>query len=252
MSPARPPEQARPACHHCESTSASTPEFQVLSSLMRARSSCRDFLREPVPSHVVDQLFEVAQLTASWCNTQPWQVVLASGEAARAFADAYRSELQRSAVCPDLPFPKYHGVYQERRRDCGLQLYASLGIEKGNRAASRQQAEKNYEFFGAPHIAVITTDSALGTYGAVDCGGYVANLLCIAQSLGLGAVAQGALASHAQFVRRFFQIDDTRRVVCGFAFGYRDPASAVNRFKTIRAKSMQVVRHWDPRFDTVK
>jgi nitroreductase len=228
----------------------STPEFQVLAGLMRARRSCRDFLQEPIPHDIVGQLFETAQLSASWCNTQPWQVVLASGQAARAFAAAYRVELQQSDACSDLPFPEYDGIYQERRRDCGLQLYASLGIDRGDRAASRRQAEKNYEFFGAPHIAIITTDGSLGTYGAVDCGGYVANLLCIAQSLGLGAIAQGALASHSQFVRRYFQIDDTRRVVCGFAFGYRNPASAVNQFSTDRATLAQVVRHWDARWDS--
>lgn len=35
----------------------------------------------------------------------------------------------------DIPFPtQYAGDYRDRRRACGLQLYDSVGIEKGIRA----------------------------------------------------------------------------------------------------------------------
>ncbi len=53
---------------------------------------------------------------------------------------------------------------------------------------------ENYRFFGAPHVAIITSDKALGVYGAVDCGGYVSTLLLAAESLGIAAVPQAAVA----------------------------------------------------------
>jgi hypothetical protein len=44
---------------------------------------------------------------------------------------------------------------------------------RGDKAAYAKQALENYNFFGAPHVAIIHTDEALGIYGAIDCGAYV-------------------------------------------------------------------------------
>ncbi|MCY1443301.1 Nitrobenzene nitroreductase [compost metagenome] len=132
-------------------------------------------------------------------------------------------------------------MYQQRRRDCALQLYESVGIAAGDRVASQQQTMRNFSLFDAPHVAIITSDRALGTYGAVDCGGYVANLLLAAEALGLGAIAQAALARHSAFVRRHFGIDDSRLVVCGVSFGYADHDAPANRFYTTRAATEDTV-----------
>ena len=93
---------------------------------------------------------------------------------------------------PDLAWPlEYHGAYQERRRECGLQLYSAVGVARGDTRAAEQQRLENFRFFGAPHVAIMSTDQALGTYGAVDCGAYVANFALAARSLGVAAIAQG-------------------------------------------------------------
>src|SRR5260370_25043278 len=83
----------------------------------------------------------------------------------------------------DFPFPReYRGVYLERRRESGFQLYNTLGIARGDKAAYGQQALENFNFFGAPHVAIITSYEALGVYGAVDCGGDVHNIVLAAHS----------------------------------------------------------------------
>jgi nitroreductase len=209
---------------------------ETLESLMQRRRSCRAFQPQPVEPDVVRQMFELARRTASWCNTQPWQVIVTRGAATERFRAAYAAELKNGAPDQDIVFPTdYQGVYQQRRRDCARQLYESVGIAPGDRAASQQQTLRNFALFDAPHVAIITSDRSLGAYGAVDCGGYVANLLLAAEALGLGAIAQAALASYSSFVRRHFEIGDDRLVVCGVSFGYADPDSAANGFQTTRA-----------------
>ena len=92
---------------------------------------------------------------------------------------------RRRRTTGDFPFPReYLGVYLERRRESGFQLYNSLGIARGDKAAYAKQALENYNFFGAPHVAIIHTDEALGVYGAIDCGAYVSNFMLAAQALG--------------------------------------------------------------------
>jgi nitroreductase len=218
-------------------TSADTAPIDVLENLLAERFSCRAFRPDPVPRATIERLLRAAQKTASWCNSQPWQLVITSGAATRKFRDAlYPVASSGAPLSGDFPFPReYRGVYLERRRESGFQLYNTLGIARGDKAAYARQALENFNFFGAPHVAIVTTDEALGVYGAVDCGGYVNNFMLAAQALGLASVPQAALAFHSHVVRKHFGLGDDRRVVCGISFGFADRDHKVNSYRTSRA-----------------
>jgi nitroreductase len=209
----------------------------VLEELLSERYSCRAFRPDPVPRPVIERILTDAQRTASWCNSQPWQVVIASGEAKERFRkQIYAEAASGTEDAHDFTPPReYLGVYLQRRRESGFQLYNALGIARGDKAAYTRQALENYNLFGAPHVAIIHTDEALGIYGAIDCGAYVGNFLLAAQALGLGTIPQAALARHSGFIRRHFKLGDDRRVVCGISFGYPDPDHKINSYRTSRA-----------------
>jgi nitroreductase len=215
----------------------------VLEELLHERFSCRAFLPKPVPGDVLERVLNTAQRTASWCNSQPWQVLIASGAEKEAFRKLIYAEASSgSGDDHDFPAPReYRGVYLERRRESGFQLYNTLGIARGDKAAYARQALENYNLFGAPHVAIIHTDEALGVYGAVDCGGYVSHFMLAAQSLGVGTIAQAALAEYSGDIREHFSLPDNRRVICGISFGWPDDAHAANSFKTERAVQSEVV-----------
>lgn len=219
-----------------ETVTSSAP-IDILENLLAQRFSCRAYKPDPVPRALIERVLTAAQRTASWCNSQPWQVVITSGEETRKFRDAlYPVAASGAPSSGDFEFPReYRGVYQERRRESGFQLYDTLGIPKGDRLAYAKQALENFNFFGAPHVAIITTDEALGVYGAVDCGGYVNNFMLAAQALGIATVPQAALAFHSGVVRKHFGLGDDRRVVCGISFGYADRDHKINSYRTSRA-----------------
>src|SRR6187399_990847 len=209
----------------------------VLEELLNERYSVRAFLPQEVPRDTIEHILSVSQRTASWCNSQPWQVLIASGEAKETFRKAIYAEAASGAKDGHdfAPPREYLGVYLERRRESGFQLYNTLGIVRGDKAAYTRQALENYNFFGAPHVAIIHTDEPLGVYGAVDCGAYVGNFMLAAQALGLRNIPQAALARHSKLIRRHFNLGDDRRVVCGISFGYADNAHKVNSYRTSRA-----------------
>lgn len=214
----------------------------VFESLLETRYSCRGYLERPVERATIEEILRLAQRTPSWCNAQPWQVIVTGPEA----TERLRHALQAPDLAPgarmDIPPPlEYRGVYRDRRRECGLQLYESVGVARGDRAASARQAQENFRFFGAPHLAVITTDALLGTYGAVDCGAYVNNFMLAARALGVASIAQGAIATRSKFLREWFSIPEDRQIVCGISFGYEDPAHPANRFRTRRATVEEAV-----------
>lgn len=217
-------------------------QYDELDALFAARWSCRGFLSDPVPKTTIRQIVETARRVPSWCNAQPWQLTITSGTETDLFREALQAEVMKGGGGPDLPFPTgYSGVYQDRRRTCGWQLYEAVGVEKGDRAGSARQMMENFALFGAPHVAILTSPSELGPYGAMDCGGFVTAFTVTAQALGVASIAQAAIAGYSEFVRRHFDLPDDRLVLCAISFGYADTAHPANQFRTQRATVDDIV-----------
>ena len=152
------------------------------------------------------------------------------------------SSAEQAFETPDIDFPKrYAGVYKTRRSICGWQLYNAVGVEKGDRKGASQQMAKNYEFFGAPHVAVITTPKDLGAYGVLDCGAFVTAFTLAAAAVGVSSIPQAAIAGRAPIVREVLNVEDDRDVLCAISFGFADTGDSANSFRTQRADLIEFV-----------
>lgn len=219
-----------------------TDRHQTLQAILTERHSCRAFRPDAVPHDVIAQIVETAQRVPSWCNAQPWQVTITDPKATERFSKALLQAVETESPKPDLEWPlRYTGVYQDRRRTCGFQLYDAVGIAREDRDARTRQMLENYRFFGAPHVAIITSEADLGAYGAMDCGGFVAAFTLAAQALGIATIPQAAIAAYAPTVRRELKIPDNRLILCGISLGYADPDHPANGFRTERASPEEVI-----------
>ena len=212
-------------------------DYDTLLNLLTQRFSCRAYRDTPVPQDTVAQIVRAARRVPSWCNAQPWDLIVTTGAATDSFRDALYAAASNTAPAPDLAWPEgYPGVYGDRRRACGFQLYDAVGIEKGDRPAASAQMMENYRLFGAPHVAIVTAPTALGPYGAMDTGGFVTAFCLAAQALGVATIPQAAIAAQAPFVRAHFDIPTDRMILCAISFGYPDPDHPANSFRTARAE----------------
>lgn len=221
------------------------PETNIADGLERLaeeRWSCRAFLSKPVERPLIERILRCAQHAPSWCNTQPWQLVIASGEETERFRQGLLAAVDEGRDAGhDMPPPKYEGIYLERRREVGWQLYEAVGIARGDRAASTRQARENFRLFDAPHVAIVTSARSLGPYGVLDCGAFINMFLLAARSVGVATIAQAAIASHSPFVRRFFGLGEDRLLLCAISFGYADESHPANSYRTRRASLSDVV-----------
>ncbi|KGC07197.1 nitroreductase [Burkholderia multivorans] len=222
-----------------------SPELVALDRLTSGRSTCRAYRHTALDRELIRSIVGMAGRSASWCNVQPWQLVVTeTPESTERFRQAL---MQRVAAHPDnesdLPFPpSYEGIYRERRRGAGLALYSALGIGPKDSERSAEQALRNFRLFDAPHVAIVTVPAELGPYALVDAGGFVSSFLIAAYAHGVATTPQGALARHAHFVREYFDIPDTQHMICGISFGYAEDAHPVNQFRTTRAAVDDLLR----------
>lgn len=217
-------------------------DAEALTRVLDTRHSCRAFLPDPLPRELVEEIVTEAQKVPSWCNAQPWQLVVTSPDQTDRLRKALAEEMASAAHDPDIPFPeRYRGVYKDRRSACGWQLYGAVGVERGDRDGAHRQMLENFRFFGAPHVAILTSETEFGPYGLVDCGGFLTALTLAAAARGVATIPQAALASYAPFLHRYFGLPDTRTVICAISFGRADSGHPANGFRTSRAPLDQVL-----------
>lgn len=221
--------------------------YDALLETLRNRYSCRAFLPDPVPEADLRAIIDAARHVPSWCNAQPWQVSLTRGPA----TERLRGLLSDAAGTgqaphPDLAWPtKYTGAYADRRRTCGFQLYDAVGVEKSDRKARMQQMLENYAFFGAPHVAIVHSPAELGSYGAMDTGGFVTAFTLAATARGIATIPQAAIAAYAPLLREALGIGEDRLILCAISLGYADPDHPANGFRTERATTDDIVEWID-------
>ncbi|GAA2901146.1 nitroreductase [Pseudonocardia halophobica] len=217
----------------------------TLGALLADRHSCRAFRPDPVPTAVLDDIVAQATRAPSWCNTQPWQVAILSGAPLEAFrAELLAAERSRPDEAEfEAGPPRYVGASLQRRREAGWALYSAVGARRGDRAATSTQALENFRFFGAPHVAVLSADAHLGAYGLVDCGSFVSLLLLAAQARGVATIAQAAIVSRPDIVRRHVPLGSDRTLVCGISLGFAVRGHPANAFRTDRAPLEDVRVH---------
>lgn len=209
----------------------------ALQRLLRDRHSCRAFSPEPLPRALIDRMFQLAQRTASWCNVQPWHAYVLSGAATDRFRAVMVEAAETKPTTADIPPPvEYRGSHLDRRRATGAALYSAVGVARGDKEARTRQSLENFRFFGAPHVAIVTCDAGLGPYGLVDVGGYLAVAMLAAESLGIGLIAQAALAMQSETVRQHLRVPTDRLIVAGMSLGYKDEIHPANQYRTSRAE----------------
>lgn len=220
-------------------------DYDALSRVLDARYSCRAFRPDPMPQDVVQDIVRAAGRVPSWCNAQPWKATITRGAETDRFRALMQSTVARSKPDPDLPWPeRYSGVYKDRRRECGFQLYEAVGVGRDDHAARMAQSLSNYAFFDAPHVAIISTEAELGQNGAMDCGGFVTAFMLAATALGVNTIAQASVAAYPDVIRAHFGLPDTRLILCAISFGYADTDHPANSFRTSRAELSEI---YDPR-----
>lgn len=221
---------------------------RIVDEVIRGRRSARGFLPTPVSKETILEILDVAARAPSGTNTQPWQVIVVSGEK----KESLSKELIETALDPINAakhaqeysyYPeKWVPPYIDRRRKVGYDLYGLLGISKGERERMDQQFARNYSFFDAPIGLFFTIDRIMGQGSWLDYGMFLQNVMLAAHARGLDTCPQAAFCKYHRIIARHLEIPEQQMLVCGMAMGYEDSSKIENRLRTEREPSTSFTR----------
>ena len=207
-----------------------------LDETIQQRRSVRGFLPDrQVPREVLREAFELAQRSPSNCNVQPWRLFVASGDGCHRLRGALLHAVTTGMIpAPDDPADEFPGLYRRLQVDCAVALYKEMGIERDDRAGRLRAFVRNFEFFDAPHVAIVCMEKHFKLGVALDVGMYVQTLMLALWARGVGSCAQASLRMYPAIVRQELGIPESLRIMCGVSFGYEDPSVPANRSRQAR------------------
>jgi nitroreductase len=129
---------------------------------------------------------------------------------------------------PEDPIDTFPPPYRRLQVECGAELYGQMGIDRDDMQGRMRAMRRNFEFFDAPHIAVLCMDKHFGVGVALDVGTWLQSFLTLLASRGIGSCAQAALRQYPDRIREEMEIPENMRILCGISFGYEDESVDAN------------------------
>ena len=142
--------------------------------------------------------------------------------------------------------PNLKDPYRSRRFKCGEDLYATIGVARGDRPARLAQFARNYEFFGAPMALFFSVDRIMGADQWADIGMFMQNVMLLIHAEGLASCPQEAWAVWHKTVGEYLSLPAERMLFCGLAVGHADDAAPINRLVTERCPLEEFVSFVGP------
>lgn len=202
-----------------------------LKNVVTDRKSIRSFTDKPVSNDILEEIFAVAQSSPSNCNVQPWHTYVVSGDKKDELQNAFLADLMAGKKpSPDFDWSvSYQGEHRKRQIGAAVDLYGALEIGREDKEKRQMAMVRNWQFFGAPHVAFFTMDKYLNLMGAVDIGIYAQTLALLMQEKGIGSCMQGALGQYPEPARKMLGIPEERGILFGMSFGYADETAPENK-----------------------
>lgn len=213
---------------------------EIVDAAITSRRSIRAFLPTEVARADIEAILDVAARAPSGTNTQPWKVVVVTGQAKQRLSDAITAAYMDPAQAGEHTeeyayYPReWISPFIERRRKVGWDLYALLGLTRENKAGMAAQHARNYRFFDAPVGLIFTIDRVMDQGSWLDYGMFLQNIMVAARGRGLDTCPQAAFTQFHRIIGEQLDLPANEMLVCGMALGYADLSKIENSLITER------------------
>jgi len=203
---------------------------------IKTRRSTRSFRPDPIPGDVMKKLLQVVSNSPSYTNTQPWEVVVVSGQKRNELAEKLLNlATAKAPTCADLPIPKgWPAAMDERAREHGARRLSTLGLARDDAEGREKLRLMNFEFYGAPCAVFLFMDGSLGEWSIFDMGLFAENLILAAHSLGVASCLQASVTNYAPEIKKFLGVAESKKLVICIALGYPNEKAVLNAYSGIK------------------
>lgn len=203
---------------------------------LNTRQSIRAFKQTAIPESLLKQVLQAAGRSPSYKNTQPWEVVIASGQSRQTLADVL-FQLASLNTPPNYDFPAPESWPPEldfRAKDHGTRRFNALGIGRDDSQLRNELRLQNFKFFGAPCAVFFFMDESLGHWSALDMGLFLQSFTLAAHGAGLGTCMQASVSGYPDAIRQCLGIPSRKKLIVSMSLGFPDLEAPINSYQSTR------------------
>lgn len=197
------------------------------------RKSIRALKREPIDEETIREVLEAAGRAPSWGSSQPWYVVVVSGEKLDKLRELWRVKDPGMGFA-DSDFPGPTNDDWAPAPECIENI-----IEwKENRARQMDVTVEEHDevfdqlvldFYDAPVCVFLCLKKGLSPYSWYDLGSFGENLMIAATDKGLGTMPAYSTVMYGDILHRELNIPEEYGVVLGIGIGKIDESNPMNK-----------------------
>ncbi len=205
---------------------------------IKARRSCRAFLKTPIAPEILKSVFEYATQAPSGKNGQPWEVYVLTGAKLDALREKSLDALHHRHTA---------AMNNERASEAVKARAAELTV--GMKPFTAEQGwsfggiiKRSLSYFDAPAAAIICADKPINAFNTLDLGSFAQTLCLSALGHGLSTCVLGYPLIVEPAIREFLALPEDRAILLTVAIGYPDPDAPINHFKSTRSPLEENIR----------
>jgi nitroreductase len=214
---------------------------------IKTRRSIRAFKPNPIPRDVMEKILGAVSASPSYTNTQPWEVVVVTGEKKNELGRKLLELAKAKApTSPDIPTPKgWPPALEERSRQHGARRLTALGVARDDEEGRETLRLMNFEFYGGPCAVFLFIDGSLGEWSIFDMGLFAENLILAAHALGVESCLQASVTNYAREIKKFFGLPESKKLVICISMGYPDDKAKLNTYHSLKQKPDQFTKWFE-------
>ncbi|KIW92843.1 uncharacterized protein Z519_06692 [Cladophialophora bantiana CBS 173.52] len=215
-----------------------------VSQAVSQRHSIHSFIRDrPVPRETLEEVFRIAQNSASNFNIQPWEVKVITGEKLSKVQEKLVNNVQsgKPMQIPDPP-----AKFRDRVEKQGSVLHGEgFGIAREDKTGRREVLKLNFRSYGAPCMALFCMDKGLATADVASMGIYLENVILLLWEQGLGSIPQMTMAGYPEVFKEEIGLSEDLQIICGLGIGYPDEDANVVKVRMPKRRWEEHVTFWE-------
>lgn len=224
--------------HHTKDTGAKTLKVEGIMELteaIRTRRSIRGYKSNAVARETLAAILDIARLSPSAVNHQPWEFIVLTGEALEMAKQVnVEQAMAGTEIGPDFPTGQLPGIYRERQIALAKDIFRLMDIGRDDKEKREQWQLRGLRFFDAPAVIIVCLeDGVLASQNKAalfDLGIVSQSIALLALEYGLGTCIQRFTVSYSDALKRALDISESKRFIATIAVGYPDwdfPANAI-------------------------
>ena len=199
--------------------------------LMKERHSCRKFQSKPIPEPILKDIISISLASPSWCNSQPWNIYVASGNTIEEIRKEWISKSKEKIKgYADIP-PGHRTDYSERSQKTMAEFFKSWESLPN----PKETEESNYSLFNAPTMVYLTLNKGHTKYSVLDLGSIEMAIMLAAKDHGVDSIPAYMTIMYPDVLRKYLKISDKEDIVIGIALGYEEKCP-LNEHRSVKLK----------------